>query len=160
MIIPRYYQTEAIVAIYNYFISHSGNPLIGLPCGTSKSIIPALFFHKVLHQWPNQRFLLMSHVGEILKQNIKKILDVWPEAPLGVYSAGLKRKDTAHNIICGSIQSMARNPQLFGHRDVIIIDEAHLVSQDENSQYLAFLSIVKLINPFVKIVGMSGTLYR
>lgn len=160
MIIPRYYQTDAIDAVYNYFMGNSGNPLIGLPCGTGKSIIPAIFFHKVLHQWPNQRFLLMSHVGEILKQNINKILEVWPEAPLGVYSAGLKRKDTAHNIICGSIQSMARNPQLFGHRDLIFIDEAHLVSQDENSQYLAFLAIMKLINPFVKIVGMSGTLYR
>lgn len=160
MIVPRYYQTEAIDAIYNYFMSNSGNPLVGLPCGTGKSIIPAIFFQKILHRWPNQRLLLMSHVGEILKQNINKILEVWPEAPLGIYSAGLKRKDTVHNIICGSIQSMARNPQLFGHRDLIIIDEAHLVSQDENSQYLAFLAIMKLINPSVKIVGMSGTLYR
>ncbi len=160
MIIPRYYQTEAIDAVYNYFMSHSGNPLIGMPTASGKSILPAIFFQKVMRQWPNQRFLLMSHVGEILKQNISKILEVWPEAPMGVYSAQLKRKDTANNIICGSIQSMARNPQIFGHRDMIWIDEAHLVSQEENSQYLSFLAIMKLINPFVKIVGMSATLYR
>lgn len=160
MIIPRYYQTEAIDAVYNYFMGHSGNPLIGMPTASGKSILPAIFFHKVLHTWPNQRFLLMSHVGEILKQNINKILEVWPEAPLGIYSAGLKRKDTAHSIICGSIQSMTRNPQQFGHRDMIWIDEAHLVSQEENSQYLSFLAIMKLINPQVKIVGMSATLYR
>jgi DNA repair protein RadD len=160
MIVPRYYQTEAIDAVYNYFMGNSGNPLIGMPTASGKSILPAIFFHKVLHTWPNQRFLLMSHVGEILKQNINKILEVWPEAPLGVYSSGLKRKDTAQNIICGSIQSMARNPQMFGHRDMIWIDEAHLVSQEENSQYLSFLAIMKLINPQVKIVGMSATLYR
>jgi DNA repair protein RadD len=43
---------------------------------------------------------------------------------------------------------------------MIWIDEAHLVSQNENSQYLSFLAIMKLINPHVKIVGMSATLYR
>ena len=160
MIIPRYYQNEAIDAVYNYFMSNSGNPLIGMPTASGKSILPAIFFHKVLSHWPNQRFLLMSHVGEILKQNINKILEVWPNAPLGIYSAGLKQKDTAQNIICGSIQSMARNAQAFGHRDMIWIDECHLVSQEENSQYLEFLAVMKLINPFVKIVGMSATLYR
>ena len=42
-IIPRWYQLEAIDAVYNYFTRKSGNPLIGLPGGTGKSIIPAIF---------------------------------------------------------------------------------------------------------------------
>src|SRR5258708_4337340 len=57
MIIPRYYQTEAVNAIYHYFMNGGkGNPIIALPTASGKSIIPAIFIEKVLKQWPNQRF--------------------------------------------------------------------------------------------------------
>ena len=49
---------------------------------------------------------------------------------------------------------------LFGHRDIIFVDEVHMVNQDENSMYQNFLSVMKLINPKVKIIGLSATLYR
>jgi len=159
-IIPRWYQLEAIDAIYNYFLTKNGNPLIGLPGGTGKSIIPAIFIHNVMKFWPNQRFLLITSVKELIAQNAEKLIRVWPNAPLGIYSAGLDLKQSAHAVVYGGIQSMIKNPARFGHRDIIFIDEAHLVSQDESSQYLTFISTMKLINPNVKIVGMTATPFR
>lgn len=156
----RWYQEEAIQSIYNYFMSNSGNPLIALPTGTGKSHIPAEFIKRVLKQWPNQKFLMITHVSTLIKQNAEKLLETWPEAPLGIYSAGLKQKQLAFPIIFGGIQSMIKRAADFGHRDIIFIDEAHLVSLDESSMYLQFIAMMKLINPYVKVIGMTATPFR
>lgn len=161
MIIPRWYQEEAINAIYYYFMNGGkGNPIVALPTASGKSIIPAIFIERVLRQWPNQRFLLITHVKELIKQNASKMLEVWANAPLGIHSAGLKQRDCIHPIIFGGIQSMIKIAQAFGYRDLIFIDECHLVSQDESSLYLKFIAIMKMINPNLKVVGLSATPYR
>lgn len=157
----RYYQQEALDALYNFFMTNqNGNPLIGLPTGTGKSVLPAAFIHGIMRQWPNQRFLMVTHVKELIQQNAEELLKVWPTAPLGIYSAGLKQKDTAHPIIFGGVQSMIRHPDWFGHRDIAFVDEAHLISGDDSSRYQSFFAFMKLINPRLKIIGMSATLYR
>ena len=161
MIQLRYYQQEALDALYNFFLTNRhGNPLIGLPTGTGKSVLPAAFIHGIMKQWPNQRFLMITHVKELIEQNANELLKVWPEAPLGIYSAGLKQKQTAQPIIFGGVQSMIKQPAMFGHRDIAFVDEAHLVSAEESSQYQTFFAFMKLINPNLKIIGMSATLYR
>jgi DNA repair protein RadD len=160
MIYPRYYQEEALDSLYNYFMVKSGNPLIGLPTGTGKSLIPAIFIERVMKTWPNQKFLLITHVKELIQQNYEVLQHVWPNAPVGIFSAGLKRKDIGLPIIYGGIQSMIKNPAIFGHRDIIWIDEAHLISQDDASMYQTFIACMKLINPHVKIIGLTATLFR
>jgi len=161
MIQLRYYQQEALDALYNYFLTgQKGNPLIGLPTGTGKSVLPAAFIHGIMKNWPNQRFLMITHVKELIAQNANVLLNVWPEAPLGIYSSGLKLKQTAQPIIFGGVQSMIKHPDWFGHRDIAFVDEAHLVSAEESSQYQTFFAFMKLINPNLKIIGMSATLYR
>lgn len=161
MITLRPYQTDGLNAIWSYFQSGAkGNPLLCWPTGTGKSIVPAIFIRDVMKIWPTQRFGLLTHVKELIAQNAKVMKFAWPEAPLGIYSAGLKQKDTAHPIIYAGIQSAIKNPAIFGHRDIYFIDEAHLVSQEESSQYLTFLATAKLINPHLKIIGMSATPWR
>lgn len=161
MIQLRYYQQEALNALYDFFLTHpNGNPLIGLPTGTGKSVLPAAFIQGIMRQWPNQRFLMITHVKELIQQNADELLKLWPDAPLGIYSAGLKSRDTAHPIVFGGVQSMIKQPAMFGHRDIAFVDEAHLVSAEESSQYQTFFAFMKLINPNLKIIGMSATLYR
>lgn len=161
MIELRPYQAEGLTAVWDYFSSGGkGNPCLAWPTGTGKSAVPAVFITYVLKQWPNQRFLMITHVKELIEQNAEVLRYVWPEAPLGIYSAGLGHKQSQMPIVYGGIQSMIKNPALFGHRDIVFIDEAHLVNQDESSQYLTFLATMKLINPSIKIVGMTATPYR
>lgn len=156
----RWYQDEAINSIYHYFMNDNGNPVIGLPTGSGKTLIPNVFMMRVLHQWPNQRFLVLTHIKELIEQAYNNLLKIWPDAPAGIYSAGIGRKDYALPIIFGGIQSAVKQAMLFGHRDIIFVDEVHMVNQDENSMYQNFLSVMKLINPKVKIIGLSATLYR
>jgi DNA repair protein RadD len=161
MLTPRWYQDEAINSIYHYYMNGGkGNPIIALPTASGKSIIPAVFIERVMKQWPNQRFLIVTHVKELIRQNADKIEEVWATAPFGIYSAGLKRRDVINPIIFGGIQSMIKIAQAFGHRDIIFIDECHLVNQEENSLYLKFIAVMKMINPNLKVVGLTATKFR
>ena len=157
----RPYQEEALDAIWNYFSAgKEGNPVIAHPTGVGKSLLPAIFIERIMKAWPTQRFLLLSHVSELIKQNAEVLQFVWPNCPLGIYSAGLKLKQAAMPIVYAGIQSAIKNPMIFGYRDIIFIDECHLVSQDDSSMYLTFIAAMKLINPKVKIIGMSATPFR
>lgn len=157
----RWYQKEGLNAIWNYFANGGkGNPLLAWPTGTGKSIVPAEFIRVVMQRYPYQRFMMATHVKELVQQNYEAVLNIWQNAPIGINSAGLKQRDTSQPIIFGGIQSMYGNPAAFGHRDIIFIDEAHLLSGKDSSMYSTFLSTLKLINPHLKVVGLSATPYR
>ena len=42
--------------------------------------------------------LILAHVKELLQQSVDKLKQVCPELSVGVYSAGLKRRDTQHAV--------------------------------------------------------------
>jgi DNA repair protein RadD len=157
----RPYQQDGLNALWDYFKDgNTGNPLLCWPTGTGKSIVPAIFIESVMKIWPTQRFLLATHVKELIEQNAGVLKEIWSNAPLGIYSAGLKEKNPVMPICYAGIQSAKNNPHLFGHRDIIFIDEAHLINQDDASMYLTFLATMKLINPHLKIIGMTATPFR
>ena len=170
----RYYQDDCIAAIFAYFESgKTGNPICALPTGTGKSVIIASLIKQVLQAWPNQRVMMLTHVKELIEQNASKMLSIWPDAPIGIYSAGLKGRDIAMPIIFGGVQSVTKAIQRakatmqndyvgrhFGHRDLVIIDECHLLSPTETSSYQQIISDLKAINPHLKVIGFSATPYR
>jgi len=157
----RPYQQDGLNALWNYFQEGgTGNPLLAWPTGTGKSIVPAIFIKSVLELWPTQRFLLLTHVKELIRQNADELKGIWPNAPLGIYSAGLKEKNPVMPIVYGGIASVKNNPHIFGHRDIIFIDEAHLINTDDASMYLTCLATMKLINPHIKIIGLTATPFR
>ena len=157
----RPYQLVGLQAIWNYYSSgKTGNACIAWPTGTGKSAVPAVFIKETMKLWPSQKFLMITHVKELIAQNAEVLKYIWPEAPLGLHSAGLGQREYHYPIIFGGIQSMIKNAAYFGHRDIVFIDECHLISQDDNSQYLTFLATMKQINPNLKVIGMSATPFR
>lgn len=157
---PRWYQDEAINSIFDYFAIHSGNPVIAMPTGTGKSIVIAEFIRRVMAMWPRQRFLVATHVKELISQNAGKMQEVWPHAPYGIFSAGLDARDYMQPIIFGGVQSMYKNPEMFGHRDLLIIDECHLLNPKDGTMYLALIDGLRRTNPYLKVIGLSATIYR
>lgn len=156
----RPYQEEGLQALWSYFMTKKGNPVLAWPTGTGKSLVPAVFVKRTMFHYDTQRFLVVTHVKELIEQNFRKLAEIWPEAPAGIYSAGLKRRDIFPPIIYGGVQSMYKVPEFFGHRDIVFIDEAHLVNQDDASMYLKFIGALRAINPYLKVIGMSATPYR
>jgi len=171
----RWYQDDAIFAIFDYFQrGNAGNPVVAMPTGTGKSIVIAKFIHKVISMWPNQRLMMLTHVKELIEQNAEKLMSVWPVAPMGIYSAGLNSRDMILPIVFGGVQSVAPAIQKslendtskpdhlkhFGWRDLLIIDECHLLSPEDTSRYQYIIAELKKINPYIKVIGLSATPYR
>lgn len=156
----RYYQVEAIDAVYGWFDTRAGNPLVVLPTGTGKSLLIADFCKGALNGYPGTKILVLTHVRELIKQNYQELLDLWPEAPAGVNSAGIGRRDTKQPIIFAGIQSVHRDPYPFQDTDIVMVDEAHLIPRSTNTMYRRFLDELRRMNPYLKIVGLTATPYR
>src|ERR1044072_6356146 len=90
----RWYQSEGEQAIFDYFENGGrGNPVVAMPTGTGKSIVIAKFLRRVYQRFPTQRVMMLTHVKELIEQNASKVQQIWPTAPLGIYSAGLGIKN-------------------------------------------------------------------
>jgi len=160
-LIPRDYQLETVNSIFRYFqANRTGNPVAGLPTGTGKAFCIAYFLFKALEMYSKQKILVATHVKELVDQNYKEFIEIWPQAPAGVYSAGLKRKDTHQSVIFCGIASIAKNIEAFGRVDLVIVDECHLISLKEDSMYRAVFDALKVINPNLRIIGFTATPWR
>ena len=159
-ILARSYQTECVQCLWDYFRTSDGNPVCALPTGTGKSVVIALFLQSVFQNFPNQKVLVLTHVKELIEQNYKKLLSLWPGAPAGVYSAGLNRRDILQKIIFAGIASVNKRAAAFGKVDLVIVDECHLVSPNDETMYRAFFSALAKVNPYLKIIGFTATPWR
>jgi len=159
--IERAYQTEAVQSIWTYFGTHqTGNPIIAMPTGSGKTIVNARFLESVYRLFPFQKIMLLTHVKELIQQNYDKLLKLWPDAPVGIYSDGLGQKNSNQKITIGGIASVWRHPELFGHVDLIIIDEVHLVSPKATTMYQTFITALARINPHIRVIGLTATPWR
>lgn len=156
----RPYQEHAVQSIWSYFSTNDGNPVIALPTGTGKSVVIAEILRRAFAQCPDQRVLKLTHVKELLSQNMEKLLTLWPTAPAGIHSAGLKRRDLHHAILFCGIASIAKKAAQLGKIDLVLIDECHLVSPNSETMYRSFLQELRAVNPLLKVIGFTATPYR
>lgn len=155
----RDYQRASIDALYGYFECESGNPVIALPTGSGKSVVLAHFIKEACDFYPQTRIVVLTHVRELLEQDMAALLRAWPEAPASYYSAGLGQKKVSQITFAG-IQSAYALPTLFSPADLVIVDEAHLVPKKTEGTYRTFLAGLQQHNPAVKIIGLTATPYR
>ncbi len=127
---------------------------------SGKSLVLGLFVREVLEQWPDQRILIITHVKELIAQNFAELIGFWPEAPAGIYSAGLGRRDHQAQILFAGIQSVHKKAELLQRADLILIDEAHLIPRKSNTTYRRFLDTMLAMNPHMKVIGLTATPYR
>ena len=160
MLTLRPYQLAAIASIYDYFQNHKGNPLVILPTAAGKSLVAAAFIEGVLKAWPDQRILIVTHVRELIAQNHAEMIGLWPEAPAGIYSAGLGKREAQARILFAGIQSIHRRAHEIGHTDLVLIDEAHLIPGNSSTMYRRFLDALQVINPALKVIGLTATPFR
>lgn len=162
---PRWYQTEAVTAFKDFLraTEPGRNAIIAMPTGTGKSVVIAQIV-KYICQWPENKVLMLTHVGELVKQNADKLRAVWPQGDIGICAAGLGRRDTQQSVIYSTVQTvhslLKRNKYALGRRRLVIIDECHLLSEDENSMYRQVLAKLGELDPKMRVLGLSATPYR
>ena len=160
MIELRDYQGEAVAAIYNWFQRETGNPIVVAPTGAGKSLIMAEFIRSACVQYPQTRILVVTHVKELIAQDASAILRLWPSAPVGIYSAGLGKRQAHRQIVVAGVQSIAKRMGEIGAFDLVIVDEAHLIPRSSETLYGRLFDALRAANPLVKIVGLTATPYR
>ena len=64
-------------------------------------------------------------------------------------------------MVFGSVQSVAPNLAEFsGEFSLLIVDECHRISDDDNSQYQQIIGHLKAQNPRLRLLGLTATPYR
>jgi len=157
-LIPRYYQTEAHDAVWDFINNESGNPLVVLPTGAGKSLVIAMICQQAVEF--GARVVVLQHRKELIAQNAEKIKILMPSLKVGIYSAGMKSRQAVEDVVCAGIQSIYRKALLLGRRELIVIDEAHLVSPEDDTMYGQFLSDAKVQNSNQRVVGLTATPFR
>jgi DNA or RNA helicases of superfamily II len=156
----RAYQQEIIDAVFEYLFEEEGNPVVASPGGTGKSFVMAKITKKFVTKWPGTKVILLAQDAKLLDQNSDELLRLWPTAPIGIYSSGLKMRDTRQDIIFAGIQSVAKRADEFGKRHIVIVDECDQISHREETLYQRFITDLKRMNPHLRVIGFTATPYR
>ena len=159
MLTLRPYQEDVKHAVYEHLRTRDDNPCAVVPTAGGKTPIMASICKDAVSQWDG-RVLILAHVKELLEQTADKLNVVCPEVDFGIYSAGLKRRDTTHPVIVAGIQSVYRRACELDAFDLVMVDEAHLIPLEGDGMYRQFLADAKVINPNVRIVGFTATPFR
>src|SRR5262249_43068806 len=160
MLLLRQYQEEALRALYVFWRNGGGNPLIAMTTGTGKSVVIAFLIKQLLTDYPNMRVLITAPNRELIDQDIKELRKVWPDAPIGINCDGLGSRDTDTQILFVSINSIYRNPQAVGRRDLVIIDEAHFIPHHDEGMYRVTLDALRELVPDLRVAGLTATPFR
>ena len=155
----RAYQQAAVEAVYEHLRTRDDNPAAVLPTAAGKSWVIAQLVKDAVLRW-HGRVLVLAHVKELLEQNAEKIRRLCPEVPIGICSAGLNRRETDKPAIIAGIQSVYRRACELDAFDLVIVDEAHLIPPDGEGMYRTFLAEAKVVNPHLRVIGLTATPFR
>jgi DNA repair protein RadD len=174
----REYQQWAKDAFFAYFETHSGNPVIAMPTGTGKSVTIADICIHIVATWNGQRILILAPTKELCEQNAAKFTGMAPQVPVGLCSASLGKYQLGLPITIGTIGTIFNRRNALGRIDLVFIDECHLVSDNDETQYRKLAEYLMSgenveqddgtfqfvdnpnANPNCKFVGLSATPYR
>jgi DNA repair protein RadD len=155
----RPYQREAVDAVYLHLRGHDDNPCVVIPTGGGKTPVMATICRDAVQLW-NGRVLVLAHVKELLEQTAGTLTRLAPDLPVGIYSAGLRRRDLGYAVTVAGIQSVYKRACDLDAFDLVIIDEAHMIPPEGDGMYRQFLAEAKVVNPRVRTIGLTATPYR
>ncbi|MAX31995.1 MAG: ATP-dependent helicase [Halomonadaceae bacterium] len=151
----RPYQHEAVARTVAHFRASDDPAVVVLPTGSGKSLVIA-----ELARIARGRVLVLAHVRELVEQNHAKYEAYGLSAD--IFSAGLKRKEAARQVVFGSVQSVINGLEAFSAGDftLLVIDECHRVSLEKDASYRRVIQAMGEANPRLKVLGLTATPYR
>jgi len=95
----RDYQTRTLSMLYEWLSKNNGNPCLVLPTGSGKSIVIAELCRRAITEYPETRILMLTRSVELINQNAEKLRAIWPNAPMGIYSASAGKKRLVNQLL-------------------------------------------------------------
>jgi len=158
----RYYQREAIDSCYEFLRAKKTNPCIVLPTGAGKTPVLSTICHDAVNRW-NGRVLVLAHVKELIEQSAATLQSWYPDLKVGVYSAGLGRRETRADVLVAGIQSVYDKGLKLAGSDpfkLVLVDEAHRIPTSGEGMYRKLLTDLQVASPRVRVIGLTATPYR
>lgn len=160
--ILRDYQQAAIDSLWAWWAAgrQGEHPLICLPTGSGKTVVFSALLRRLFAEYPGQvSALVLAHRKELISQAESKLLATWPGAPVGVYSAALKRKQI-RPITIAARDTIAPVIDKCGKFTFVLVDEAHLINQKEAGRYRDIIARLTRRNPDLVVIGFTATPFR
>ena len=129
----REYQQEALRNLQVMRENKESIALLYQATGTGKTVTAVMDAKSV-----GGRTLFVAHTMELVNQAYQTFQALWKGASVGKFADSVKELNK--DIVCGSIQSIALNLDMFKEDDFdyIIIDEAHHATADTYQKVLAY----------------------
>lgn len=129
----REYQQEALDSLSEMRANKETIALLYHATGTGKTVTAVMDAKRC-----GGRVLFVAHTMELVNQAFATFESLWNNVSVGKFADSIK--DTETHVVCGSIQSVALNLDMFKENafDYIIIDEAHHASADTYQKVLAY----------------------
>lgn len=157
----RPYQQRALDELWAWFGRHDGgNPIVEAAVGAGKSLMIAALAQRADSEYPGTRILVLVHQKELLEQNVDKILKIWPQADVGLYSAAVGKKQLNRQITYATIGSIYKKAYDLGRIDIVLADECHLINPKETGMWRQFLGDLARTCPHARTIGWTGTPFR
>jgi len=155
----RPYQQTIIDLSIEHF-KQSDEPIIIDACvGAGKTLIISHIARHVVNK--GGRVISLAHTKELVESAYYTFLDYAQDMQCGVFSAGMGRKDTEHDVTFCSEKTLINGLDKFQPIDLLIIDEAHRVNDaNEATCYMRIINHFQAANPKLRILGLTGTSFR
>jgi DNA repair protein RadD len=154
----RYFQQDAIDAIIKDVIAGEV-PYINAVTGFGKSIVMADLTERALNK--NKRVLQLVPNHTLCTQNYEQTFSyITDKQALGICSAKIGKFQISKKAVIATQTSFLRRRTKSGSFDVLLVDEADMISPDETTTYQKIIKSLRRLNPKMTIVGMTGSPVR
>lgn len=162
-VVLRDYQIRALEKLHNE-IQCKNILLLQAATGAGKTVIIVRLINRYIQDHPTRTFLILMHKQELVSQFVKafeKFSDVHKEDIGIACSSYSPTVNLFKRITIASVQTLYNRMNEFPGADLVVIDETHRVSANEDdSQYSALLSTLRANRPDHRVIGVTATAMR
>lgn len=153
----RYYQLEAVKAVFSAWDLAESNPMLVMATGTGKTFTAGTIIKKALEADPDARILWLAHREELLNQAVRDVCAAVPglSERSGVVQAG--RDDHHKQFVAASVFTLKVEQRMsdylaHGLPAIVVVDECH---HSCSPTYLTVLAATCV--PGTRQLGLTAT---
>ena len=158
----RQYQIIAINALHSA-IQTRDILLLLAATGAGKTVIIVRMIARYFKDHPGRSFLILMHKQELVTQFVNsfaKFTEI-DQREIGIACSGYSQQVILdRRITLATVQTLVNRVGEYPGADLVVVDETHRVTIDEDSQYCSLLAMLREYRPAHKVIGVTATAYR